>query len=73
MLLQSTVSPRKNATGLKTSNGNCFILIIKRLFLLKSLIIRINFDIISSILGDLAVKLKFIKLQNFPCNQLQNC
>ena len=56
----------KNATNLKNSNGNCFILIVKRLFLFKSAIIRMNFDIFLSILGDLAVKLKISKLQNCP-------
>ena len=35
-------------------------------FLLKSAIIRINFDIFSSIFGDLVVKLKISKLQNCP-------
>ena len=58
--------PQKNATNLKNSNGNCFTLIIKRLFFLKSAIIRINFDIYSIIFGDLVVKLKISKLQNCP-------
>ena len=48
--------PRKNATDLNNSNGSCFILISKQLFLLKSTTIRINFDIFSSIFGDLVVK-----------------
>ena len=50
----TTGCPRKNATDLKNSNGNCLILITKRLFLLKSAIIRINFDIFTSKkIGDL--------------------
>ena len=56
--------PRKNAIDLKSSNGNFFIFIIKRLFLFKSLISRINFHIFSSIFGDLTVTLKISKLQN---------
>ena len=56
--------PRKNATDLNNSNGSCFILVSKQLFLLKSAIIRINFDIFSSVFGDLVVKLIIRKLQN---------
>ena len=59
-----TGCPRKNATDLKNSCGSCFILIIKQLFLLKSAIIRINFDIFPNIFGDLVVKSKISKLQN---------
>ena len=40
----NTGCPRKNATDLNNSNGSCFILVSKQLFLLKSAIIRINFD-----------------------------
>ena len=61
-----TGCPRKNATDLKISNGNCFILIIKRLFLLKSAMIRMNFDIFSVIFRDLVLKLRISKLQNYP-------
>ena len=61
-----TRCPRKNATDLKNSTGNCFILIIKRLFLLKSAMIRMNFDIFSIIFSDLVLKLKISKLQNCP-------
>ena len=56
--------PEKSATDLDNSNGSCFILVSKQLFLLKSTIIRIKFDIFSSIFGDLIVKLKIIKVQN---------
>ena len=42
----------KNQTDLKNYDGSCFIFIIKRLSLLKSAIIRINFDTFSSIFGD---------------------
>ena len=55
---------QKNATDLNNSNGSCFILISKQLFLLKSATIRINFDIFSSVFGDLVVKLKISKVQN---------
>ena len=61
-----TGCPRKNATDLKNYNGNCFILIIKGLFLFQSAIIRKNFDIFSSSLGDLTAKIKISKLQNCP-------
>ena len=50
---------------LNNSNGSCFKIVSKRLFLLKSAIIRIDFDIFSSILGDLVVKLKISKVQNY--------
>ena len=60
---------QKNATNLKNSNGSCFILIGKRLFLLKSAIVGIDFDTFSSIFGDLVVKLKISKLQN--CHQVK--
>ena len=53
---------RENTTDLKISNGSCFILIVKRLLLLKSAIIIINFDIFFSIFGDLVVKLQITKL-----------
>ena len=56
----------KRRNRFENSNGNCFIIIIKRLFLLKSAIIRINFDIFSSTFGDLIVKLEISKLQNYP-------
>ena len=56
--------PRKNATDLNNSNGSCFIFVSKQLFLLKSAIIRIIFDIFFSIFGDLIVKLKISKVQN---------
>ena len=56
--------PEKNATDLNNSNGSCFILVSKQLFLLKSAIIRMNFDIFSSTFGDLVVKLKISKVQN---------
>ena len=59
-----TGCPRKNATDLNNSNGSCFIFVSKQLFLLKSAIIGINFDIVSSIFGDLVVKLKISKVQN---------
>ena len=42
---------------------------IKKSFLLKFAIIRINFDISSSIFGDLVVKLKISKVQN--CFQIK--
>ena len=61
-----TGCPRKNATDLKISNGNCFILIIKRLFLLKSAMIRMNFDIFFVIFRDFVLKLKISKLQKCP-------
>ena len=61
-----TGCPRKYVIDLKNSDGNCFILIIKRLFLLKSAIIRIIFDIFSSIFKDLVVLLTISKLQNCP-------
>ena len=51
---------------LKKSNATSFILIIKRLFLLKPAIIRINFDIFCSIINDSVVKLKISKFQNCP-------
>ena len=51
-----TGCPRKNATDLKNFKGNCFIPIIKRLFLLKSAMIRMNFDIFSIIFRDLVLK-----------------
>ena len=60
----STGCPRKNATGLNNFNGSCFILVNKQLFLLKSPIITINYDIFSSIFGDLVAKLKISKIQN---------
>ena len=60
----STGCPRKNATDLNNSNGSCFILISKQLFLLKSTTIRINFDIFPSIFGVLVVKIRIRKLQN---------
>ena len=63
-LLSITGCPRKNATDLNNSNGSCFILISKQLFLLKSTTIRINFDIFSSIIGNLVIKLKISKAQN---------
>ena len=59
-----TGCPRKNATDLNNSIGSCFILVSKQLFLLKSAIIRINFDIFSSIFGDFVVILKISKVQN---------
>ena len=58
-----TGCPRKNATDLNNSNGSCFILVSEKLFLLKSAIIRINFDVFSNIFGDLVVKLKSGKLK----------
>ena len=61
---QSTGCPRKNAKDLKNSNGYCFIIIIKQLFSLKSAMIRIIFDIVSRILGDLVVKFKINKLRS---------
>ena len=61
---KDTGCPRKNATDLNNSNGSCFILVSKQLFLLKSAIIRINFDTVSSIFGNLVVKLKISKVQN---------
>ena len=61
--------PEKNATYLNNSNGSCFILVSKQLFLLKSTIIRMNFDIFSSIFGDSVVKLKISKVQN--CFQVE--
>ena len=60
----STGCPRKNEADLNNSNGSCFILVSKQLFLLKSAITRINVDIFSSIFGDLVVKLKISKVQN---------
>ena len=60
---------QKNATDLNNSNGSCFILVSKQLFLLKSTIIGINFDIFSSIFNDLAVELKISKVQN--CFQVE--
>ena len=69
----NTWCPRKNATDLNVSNGSCFLLVRKQLFLLKSTTIRINFDIFSSIFGDLVqslvVKLKISKVQN--CFQVE--
>ena len=59
-----TGCPRKNATDLNDSNGSCFILISKQLFLFKSTTIRINLDIFSSIFSDLVVKIKISKVQN---------
>ena len=59
----TTGCPRKNATDLNNSNGSCFILISKKLFLLKSTTIRINFDTFSSICGVLVVKIKISKVQ----------
>ena len=56
---------QKDATNLKNSSGNCFILNIKRLFLSKSAIIRISFDIFSNKSGDSIVELKINKLQNW--------
>ena len=64
IITPSTGCPRKNATDLNNFNGSCFILVSKQLFLLKSAIIRMNFDIFSSIFGDLVVKLKIRKVQN---------
>ena len=64
-----TKCPEKNETDLNNSNGNCFILVSKQLFLLKSTIIRINFDIFSSIFNDLVVKLKVSNVQN--CFQVE--
>ena len=46
---------------MNNSNGSCFILVSKQLSLLKSAIIRINFDIFSSTFGDLVVKLNIAK------------
>ena len=54
---------QKNPTDLNNSNGSCFLLVSKQLFLLKFAIIRINFDIFSSIFGDLVIKLKISKVQ----------
>ena len=51
------------------SNGNCFILIIRRLFLIKSAIIRINFDIFSSIFGELVVTLKSANFKIAPMSK----
>ena len=59
-----TGCPRKKATDLNNFNGSCFTLVSKQLFLLKSAIIRINFDIFSNIFGDLVEKLKISKVQN---------
>ena len=56
--------PRKDATDLNNSKRSCFILVSKKLFLLKSAIIRMNFDIFSSIFGDLVVKLEISKVQD---------
>ena len=58
--------PGKNATDLKILMEDCFILVIKRIFLVKSAITRIKFDIFSSIFGELVVKLKISKVQNCP-------
>ena len=38
---KSTGLSQKNATDMKNSYGNCFMLIVTRLFLLKSVVIRI--------------------------------
>ena len=54
----------KNPTDLNNSNKSCLILVSKQLFLLKSAIVRINFDIFSSIFSDMVVKLKISKVQN---------
>ena len=67
--LYYTGCPRKKATDLNNFNGSCFILVSKKLSLLKSAIIRINFDIFSSIFGDLVVQLKISKVQN--CFQIK--
>ena len=69
VLVYCTGCPRKNATDLNNSNGSCFILIGKELFLLKSTTIRINFDIFSSIFDVLVVKIKISKVQN--CFQVE--
>ena len=61
--IRYTGCPRKNATDLNNSNGSCFILIGKQLFLLKSTTIRINF------FGVLVVKIKISKVQN--CFQVE--
>ena len=60
---EGTECPRKNATDLQNSNANSFKLIIKQLFLFKYAVIRLNFDIFSSIFGNLVVELKISKLQ----------
>ena len=57
LLLKLPDVPDKNATDLKNSNGSCFILVSKQLFSLKSAIVRINFDIFSSIFVDLVEEL----------------
>ena len=59
-----TECPEKTRHILKNSDGSCFILIIKRLFSLRSVITGINLDMFSSIFCDLTVKLKIRKLQN---------
>ena len=56
--------PRKKTTALINSNGTCFILIMKEMFLLKSAIIRIILYIFSSIFKYLVAKLKISKPQN---------
>ena len=63
--MESTWYPRKNATDLNNSDASCFILVSKQLFSLESAIIRINFDIFAIVFGDLVVKLRISKFQNF--------
>ena len=64
---------QKKATDLKNSNGNCFILIIKQLFLLKSKIIRLIFSIFSSIFGRLGCKVKNQQTSKLPLGQNHSC
>ena len=49
----------------KFFSANCFQLIIKQLFLFESATVRLNFDIFSSIFGNLAEELNINKLQIF--------
>ena len=64
----STGCPRKNATDLKNSNGKCLVHIIKRLFLLKSAIIGIIFDIFCNVLC-LVEKLKSANFKIVPTSK----
>ena len=57
---------QKKRNRFENSNGNCFIFISIDYFYLNLQIIRINFDIFSSILGDLTIKMNISKLQNCP-------
>ena len=57
---------QKNATDLKNSDGNCLILIMKQLVLLKSAMIRINSDIFSNIFAENQQTSKLPLGQNHP-------